>query len=105
MAKSKVKIMLICFLGCKGIVHRFGEKIDHGPGTPRLLTRSRCVCDFFLFSTMRSHLKGSHFKTVEEIQKVTTAILNNLQENSCGIKVNNAQNNSTLPLWTNTHKL
>jgi hypothetical protein len=28
-----------------------------------------------------------------------------LQENSCGIKVNNAQNNSTLPLWTNTHKL
>jgi hypothetical protein len=35
-------------------------------------------CDFFLFPTMKNHLKGSHFETVEEIQKVMMAFLNNL---------------------------
>jgi hypothetical protein len=34
-----------------------------------------------LFSTMKNHLKGSHFEIVEEIQKVTTTVLNKLQEN------------------------
>jgi hypothetical protein len=38
-------------------------------------------CDFHFFPTMKNLLKGSHFEIVEEIQKVTMAILNNLQQN------------------------
>lgn len=38
-------------------------------------------CDFFLFPTMKSHLKESHFETMQEIQKVMMAALNNLQRN------------------------
>lgn len=38
-------------------------------------------CDFFTFSSMGNHLKGSHFESVEEIQKVMMAILNNPQKN------------------------
>jgi hypothetical protein len=28
------------------------------------------LCDCFPFPTMKNHLKGSHFETMEEIQKV-----------------------------------
>jgi hypothetical protein len=38
-------------------------------------------CMTFHFPTMKNHLKGSHFEIVEQIQKVTMAVLNNLQEN------------------------
>jgi hypothetical protein len=37
--------------------------------------------DFFLFLTMNNYLKGSHFKTPEEIQKVKMAVINSLKEN------------------------
>lgn len=36
--------------------------------------------DFFLFLSMKNHLKGSHFETLEEIRKVTTYVLSYLQE-------------------------
>jgi hypothetical protein len=32
-------------------------------------------CDSFTIPTTRNHFKGSHFETVEEIQKVMMAIL------------------------------
>jgi hypothetical protein len=36
---------------------------------------------FFLFSTMKNNLEGSHFEITDKIQKVTTDIQQNLQEN------------------------
>jgi hypothetical protein len=38
-------------------------------------------CDFFLYPTMKNHLKGSNFETVDELEKATIAVLLNLQEN------------------------
>jgi hypothetical protein len=37
--------------------------------------------DFFLFSSTKNHLKGPHFERKEELQNVTMAVSNNLQEN------------------------
>lgn len=33
-------------------------------------------CNFFLFPTTKNHLKGSHFKTMEDIQNVMMVALN-----------------------------
>jgi hypothetical protein len=49
------------------------QEIHRDPGTPLLMTRSRSVW-FIPLRTMKYRLKGSHFETVEEIQKVTTPI-------------------------------
>jgi len=35
-------------------------------------------CDFFLFYKLKTHLKGHHFGTVENIQAVATRALNNI---------------------------
>jgi hypothetical protein len=57
-----------------------GRGPTNGPGAP-------CFsCDFiprdvFIFPTMRTQFEGLHFETMDEIQNVTTAILNNLHEN------------------------
>jgi hypothetical protein len=46
--------------------------------THRLLTTSSSMR---LLLTMKSHLKRSYFETVQQIQNVTAAILNNSEEN------------------------
>jgi len=35
-------------------------------------------CDFFLFSKLKTHLKGHHFGTVENVQAAATRALNNI---------------------------
>jgi hypothetical protein len=36
-------------------------------------------CGFFLFLAVKNYVWGTYFETVEEIQKVTMSVLNNLQ--------------------------
>jgi hypothetical protein len=57
----------------------FGGKIYCGPGTLRRLNRSGSVC-LLPLSYHEESQEGSHFEIAEEIQKVTTAVLNNLRE-------------------------
>jgi len=35
-------------------------------------------CDFFLFPKLKTHLKGYHFGTVENVQAAATRALNNI---------------------------
>ncbi|GFG37441.1 hypothetical protein Cfor_07169 [Coptotermes formosanus] len=35
-------------------------------------------CDFFLFPKLKTHLKGHHFGTVENVQAAATRALNNI---------------------------
>jgi len=51
------------FLAEKGI-----SVIQQPPYSPEL-----SLCDFFLFPKLKFHLKGRHFGTVDNIQKVVTA--------------------------------
>jgi hypothetical protein len=37
-------------------------------------------CDFFLYRSVKNHLMGSHFETVEENQNITTVFLYTVQE-------------------------
>jgi hypothetical protein len=70
--------MIMCL--CTALpVKLLAKKIHRGLATSYLLARSRSV-DFFLFPSMKNPLRGSHFETVDEGQKVTTSILNNLKE-------------------------
>jgi hypothetical protein len=48
--------------------------MDPGPETCHLLS-DLTMCNLFLFSSMRNHLKGSQFETMEEIQEVMMAVL------------------------------
>ncbi|EZA49234.1 hypothetical protein X777_12493 [Ooceraea biroi] len=50
--------------------------LPHPPYSPDL-----APCDFFLFPKLKSHLKGKHFRTIENIQKAVTDALNSLTEN------------------------
>jgi len=50
--------------------------LPHPPYSPDL-----APCDFFLFPKLKSELKGHHFGTVENIQKVVTDELYTLTEN------------------------
>jgi len=36
------------------------------------------LCDFFLFTKQKTHLKGHHFVTVENVQAAATRALNNI---------------------------
>jgi hypothetical protein len=59
------------------------KKIHRGPtqSCNALLAHQISLRDFFLFPSMKNHRRGPHFKTVEEGQKDTPTILNNLKEN------------------------
>ena len=50
--------------------------LPHPPYSPDLAS-----CDFCLFSKLKSKLKGRHFGTMENIQKVVTDELHTLTEN------------------------
>jgi len=50
--------------------------LPHPPYSPDL-----AQCDFYLFSKLKSKLKGHHFGTMENIQKIVTDELNTLTEN------------------------
>ena len=50
--------------------------LPHPPYSPDL-----APCDFYLFSKLKSKLKGHHFGTTENIQKVVTNKLHTLTEN------------------------
>jgi len=50
--------------------------IPHPPYCPDL-----ALCDFYLFSKLKLKLKGHHFGTMENIQKVVTDELHTLTEN------------------------
>ncbi|EZA47562.1 hypothetical protein X777_15674 [Ooceraea biroi] len=63
--------MLDQFLNGKSIT-----VLPHPPYSPDL-----APCDFFLFPKLKSHLKGKHFRTIENIQKAVTDALNSLTEN------------------------
>jgi len=47
--------------------------LPHPPYSPDL-----APCDFFLFPKQKSHLKGHHFGTAENIQAAATRVLNNI---------------------------
>jgi len=47
--------------------------LPHPPYSPDL-----APCDFFLFPKLKTHLKGHHFGTVENVQAATTRALNNI---------------------------
>jgi uncharacterized protein (DUF1499 family) len=51
------------------------KKIYRSPGTPVLVPS-----DSFLFLTMKDRLMGLYFDSIEEIQKVKTAVLKKFQE-------------------------
>jgi hypothetical protein len=40
--------------------------------------RTALTCDFFLFPKLKTHLKGHHFGTVENVQAAATRALNNI---------------------------
>ena len=50
--------------------------LPHPPYSPYLAS-----CDFYLFSKLKSKLKGHHFGTMENIQKVVTDELHTFTEN------------------------
>jgi len=50
--------------------------LPHPPYSPDL-----APCNFYLFPKLKSKLKGHHFGTMENIQKVVTDELNILKEN------------------------
>ena len=50
--------------------------LPHPPYSPDL-----APCDFYLFHKLKSKLKGHHFGTMENIQKIVTNELNTLMEN------------------------
>jgi histone-lysine N-methyltransferase SETMAR len=50
--------------------------LPHPPYSPDL-----APCDFYLFPKLKSKLKGHHFGTMENIQKIVTDKLNTLTEN------------------------
>ncbi|GAB1868087.1 Mariner Mos1 transposase [Camponotus japonicus] len=60
---------------------------DNAPAHTSLIVREFLAspdlapCDFFLFPKMKMRLKGRKFDTVEEIQEITTDVLNTLTEN------------------------
>jgi len=47
--------------------------LSHPPYSPDL-----APCDFFLFPKLKTHLKGHHFETVENVQAAATRALNNI---------------------------
>jgi len=47
--------------------------LPHPPYSPDL-----ALCDFFLFPKLKTHLKGHHFGTVENVQAAATRALNNI---------------------------
>ena len=47
--------------------------LPHPPYSPDL-----APCDFFLFPKLKTHLKGHHFGTVENVQAAATRVLNNI---------------------------
>jgi len=47
--------------------------LPHPPYSPDL-----AACDFFLFPKFKTHLKGHHFGTVENVQAAATRALNNI---------------------------
>ena len=47
--------------------------LPHPPYSPDL-----APCDFFLFPKLKTHLKGHHFGTVENVQAAATRALNNI---------------------------
>jgi len=50
--------------------------LPHTPHSPDLTP-----CDFYLFPKLKSKLKGHHFRTMENVQKIVTDELNTLTEN------------------------
>ena len=50
--------------------------LPHPPYSPDL-----APCDFYLFPNFKSKLKGYHFGTMENIQKIVTNELHTLMEN------------------------
>ena len=50
--------------------------LPHPPYSPDL-----APCDFYFFPKLKSKLKGHHFGTMENIQKIVTVELNTLTEN------------------------
>ena len=56
------------FLAKKSIV-----TLPHPPYSPDI-----APCDFFLFPKMKTHLKGTHYGSVENVQKAVTEVLNGL---------------------------
>ena len=50
--------------------------LPHPPYSPDL-----APCDFYLFPKLKSKLKGHHFGTMENIQRIVTDELNTLMEN------------------------
>jgi len=49
------------------------KALPHPPYSPDLVP-----CDFFLFPKLKTHLKGHHFGTVENVQAAATRTLNNI---------------------------
>jgi transposase len=47
--------------------------LPHPPYSPDL-----APCDFFLFPKLKTHRKGPHFGTVENVQAAATRALNNI---------------------------
>jgi len=59
-----------CEIADKWFLHTM---LPHPPYSPDL-----APCDFFLFSKLKTHIKGHHFGTVENVQAAAMRALNNI---------------------------
>jgi hypothetical protein len=50
--------------------------LHHAPYSPDL-----APCDFFLFPKLKNSLKGTHFQSIEDIQRKTTDLLKGFTQN------------------------
>jgi hypothetical protein len=50
--------------------------LHHAPYSPDL-----APCDFFLFPKLQHSLKGTHFQSIEDIQRKTTDLLKGFTQN------------------------
>jgi histone-lysine N-methyltransferase SETMAR len=65
--------------------------VPHPPYSPEL-----APCDFYLFPKLKSNLKGHHFRTMENIQKIVTDELHTLTEMTSGTAMISGKNVGTI---------
>ena len=61
--------------------------LPHPPYSPDL-----APCDSFLFPKLKTHLKGHHFGTVENVQAAATRELNNISSEDSSIAMKSGSN-------------
>jgi hypothetical protein len=62
-------------------IHRFPSRSFWSKKNQAWSWNTLFTQQFFVFDTMKNHLKGPTFETADELLKSSTAVLNNLREN------------------------